>query len=83
MTPTERRVAAIYAVVLELRAVHADDDLHTLASDSLQVVRIALEIELEFQISVPLEAIERSTRVRDVASWVDARVASAVAGGRG
>lgn len=70
-TSTELRVAAIYAAVLEIERVQFDDDLYRLGCDSLQAVRIALEIERSFGIGLPLEMLETTGQVVEVAAWID------------
>lgn len=86
MTPTENRVAKIYAELLQLDRVEASDDLYELGCDSQQAVRIALQIERTFSVSLPLEIMETTGRVSDVAAWVDeqfVRETSASDGGLG
>ena len=58
LSGTERRVAEIYAAMLEVSDVSADDDIFSLGGDLLQAVRIALEIEREFNLTPTLERME-------------------------
>jgi acyl carrier protein len=74
---TERSVAQVFAEVLDLRWVGRDDDIFTLGGDSFEAVRVALELERRFQIDFPVELLESAGRVRELASWIDARIASA------
>ena len=70
-------MAQVFAEVLDLRWVGLDDDIFTLGGDSFEAVRVALELERRFQIDFPVELLESSGRVRDLAVWIDARTASA------
>jgi acyl carrier protein len=74
LSGTERRVAEIYAAMLEVSDVSADDDIFSLGGDSLQAVRIALEIEREFNLAPTLERMEESSRIRDLAAWIDTQM---------
>lgn len=76
MTETEKRLCVLYARMLNLDVVQSDDDIYTLGCDSMQAVRIALEIEREFRISLPLEIMESSGRIDDVAAWIDRQPSS-------
>ena len=71
MTPTEEEICAIYARLLALDHVAPTDDLYALGCDSQQAVRIALEIERRFGVDIPLDIMEASGVVREVAGWVD------------
>ena len=73
LSDTERRVAEIYAAMLEVGDVSADDDIFSLGGDSLQAVRIALEIEREFNLAPTLERMEELSRICDLAAWIDAQ----------
>ncbi|WP_157944577.1 phosphopantetheine-binding protein [Mangrovicella endophytica] len=75
ITSTEERVSTIYSEILELASISADDDIFSLGGDSLQAVRIALEIERAFDVSLPIEILEQSSRVSDVARWIDSQTA--------
>jgi acyl carrier protein len=70
-TETEKEVAGIYAKILGLEWVNAADDIFELGGDSLQAVQIALALERHFEISLPVETLESSSRVCDVANWID------------
>ena len=70
---TERQVAEIYQAILDLEQVLPSDDIFSLGGDSLQAVRIALEIELRFKVSLPIELLESSGGVSQIAAWLDAQ----------
>jgi acyl carrier protein len=67
----EGRVAAIYSEILEISDVRPEDDLISLGGDSLQAVRIGLEIERRFAVRLPVELLESSGCVRDMARFIE------------
>jgi acyl carrier protein len=71
MTGTESRIARICASMLELDFVGAEDDIYTLGCDSLQAVNIAIAIEREFNVGLPLQVMESSGQIKQVAAWID------------
>jgi yersiniabactin nonribosomal peptide synthetase len=71
ISKTEREVAAIYGEILEFADVRPDDDLISLGGDSLQAVRIGLELERCFSVPLPVELLETSGCVRDIAAFID------------
>jgi len=74
---TERRVAEVFATILELRWVAREDDIFSLGGDSFEAVRVALELERCFQIEFPTELLESARKVREIAVWIDAHDPSA------
>ena len=73
MTETENIIAGIVGRALEIEDVEADELLYELGPDSLQIIRIVLEIGRRLSIEIPLEAIdlERET-IASLAGWIDA-----------
>lgn len=69
------QVAAIYADVLGLATVAAEDDFFTLNGDSHQAVLLTLELESNFGIEMPVELIGDLGTVRDVAAWIGQQTA--------
>lgn len=69
-TAAEREVAAIYSSVLNVppAMISAGDDLFSLGGDSLQAIRIALELERKFGVEVTPEGLAANSRVGDVAA---------------
>jgi acyl carrier protein len=74
---TECEVAKVFAEILELQWVTADDDIFTLGGDSFEAVRVALELEHRFCVEFPVELLESAARVRDLAAWINAQHRSA------
>lgn len=75
MTPTQSIVAETYVRYLPGRAAALDDDMFTLGGDSLSAVRIILDLERRFGLTIPQETLMDHRSVRDLAAWIDARVA--------
>jgi acyl carrier protein len=74
-TAAEQEVAAIYASVLNVPGtrISPGDDLFSLGGDSLQAIRIALELERKFGVEVTPESLAASSRVGDVAARLSRR----------
>ncbi|HEV8016004.1 MAG TPA: phosphopantetheine-binding protein [Stellaceae bacterium] len=71
MTPTEQRVAAIFAEFIGVAIVTQDDDLFSLGGDSHHLVLIALELEYEFSIEMPVDTLGELGTVAKAAAWID------------
>ena len=71
MTPTEAKLARIYTDFSGISELDVDDDIYELGADSVLVVRIALQVEREFDIELPTEIFESTGSIRDVAAWID------------
>jgi acyl carrier protein len=71
MTPTEERIARIYADYLGLDCVEVEDDPFGLGADSVEAVRMALQIERDFDIKLPADTLETAGSVREVAALID------------
>ena len=69
-TEAEEQVAAIYSSVLNVPGamISPADDLFSLGGDSLQAIRVALELERTFGVEVTPESLAESSSVRDVAA---------------
>ena len=75
MTPTEARVAQIYAEFIGIGELGPEDDIYQLGADSVLVVRIALELEREFGIELPTGLFESTGSIREISSWIDRAMA--------
>jgi len=73
---TERKVAQVFADMLDLKWVSPTDDVFMLGGDSFDAVRIGLELEYRFNLDFPAEMLESSWRVCDLAVWIDAHCGS-------
>lgn len=75
---TERNVAQVFAEMLQVKRVSPADHIFTLGGDFFEAVRIALELEYRFNVEFPVEMLESSWRVCDLATWIDAHRGSQV-----
>jgi acyl carrier protein len=66
-TVVEERLAAIWADVLRLDRVGADDDFWALGGDSLRATRIISRVLEEFQVTLSLRALFDAPTVAEVA----------------
>lgn len=77
MTPTESIIAETYVRYVPGRAAALDDDMFTLGGDSLSAVRIILDLERRFGLTIPQETLLDHRSVGAMAAWIDARLAEA------
>jgi FkbH-like protein len=59
--PTEARVAAIWAELLDFPPVSVHDDFHELGGHSLALVRFAVRVRDEFGVELPVDALFTDT----------------------
>lgn len=71
MTPTEERIAEIFTEFLHMDFVEPEDNVFSLGGDSMEAVRIALEIERRFNVKLPMEEFGEAESIRDLAAWID------------
>ena len=71
LTATEVVVASVYSDILGVERLGPDDDIFEVGGDSMQAVQIALRLENQFDVEIPIETLEGSARVRDVAALID------------
>lgn len=74
MTETEATICAVCEQLLDIDNVTPEDDFFSLGGDSLQATRILLELERRFDLAIPPDVIEVDSNLRQLASWIDARV---------
>ncbi|WP_165374563.1 MULTISPECIES: non-ribosomal peptide synthetase [Sorangium] len=70
-SPTERRVAGIWASVLGAGRVGAGDDFFELGGDSLLAAQVLLRVKAAFQVDVPARRLFESPTVAGLARAVD------------
>ncbi|HEY0271461.1 MAG TPA: amino acid adenylation domain-containing protein [Sphingomonas sp.] len=70
-SPEEERLAAIWRPVLKVEAVFRDDDFFDLGGHSLLVARLLRRIEAEYGIRVPMAALFRAPKLRDMAELIE------------
>lgn len=73
MTRTETIVAETYGRHVAAADVRLEDDMFTLGGDSLSAIRIVVDLEGRFGLTIPQETLLDHRSVRDLAAWIDAR----------
>ncbi|MEV8326778.1 SDR family NAD(P)-dependent oxidoreductase [Kitasatospora sp. NPDC056731] len=73
-TPTEERLAEIYAELLGLDRVGVDDDFLELGGHSLLAAQIAARLRAEFEVDVPARVFFEGGRVADLATEIEDRI---------
>ncbi|MEA2172934.1 MAG: hypothetical protein QOD00_526, partial [Blastocatellia bacterium] len=71
-TPTEERLAAIFAQVLGLKEVGASDNFFELGGHSLLATQVISRISEAFQVEMPLDSIFESPTLKEMAGRIDA-----------
>jgi amino acid adenylation domain-containing protein len=71
-TDTERRLAAIWAALLDLDQVAVTRSFFALGGHSLKATRLLARIQAELGVTLPLEAVFRSNTIRTQAALIDA-----------
>ncbi len=77
-TPTELAIAAVWADLLGLDAVGADDDFFALGGHSLLATRIISRLRAHFAVDLPLRRLFESPTVRRLAAVVDDELLAAL-----
>jgi amino acid adenylation domain-containing protein len=72
-TPTQRRLAAIWAQLLRRKSVHEGDDFLALGGDSLLVSRLVHQVEKEFGIRLPLQTVFGNSTLSAMAKALDSK----------
>jgi len=75
-TPTEARVAELWAALLKVPRVGAEDDFFELGGDSLLATQLASRLRTALGVEVPLRALMEARTVAALAAEVDARRAA-------
>jgi tyrocidine synthetase-3 len=70
LTATEAALAAIWSEILGLDDLSADDDFFDVGGHSLKVTRLVALIHDRLGVTVPLAAVFRSPRLRDLARFI-------------
>ncbi|HEX8115922.1 MAG TPA: condensation domain-containing protein, partial [Pyrinomonadaceae bacterium] len=70
-TPVERRLAEIWAEVLKLERVGADENFFGLGGHSLLAIRCLARVREEFEVEVPLRRLFESPTVAGLAACVE------------
>jgi nonribosomal peptide synthetase DhbF len=70
-TPTERRVAAVFAQILERERIGAQDDFFGLGGTSLQAARAVLQLRRALGVEIAVRDFYAAPRVADVAHAIE------------
>ncbi|MFD4241967.1 amino acid adenylation domain-containing protein [Streptomyces sp. NPDC058525] len=81
LSPTEERVAKVWAEVLGVPVTDPDADLFSLGGHSLTAARLAAALQEEFGVRVSLVTVFQQQTVRALASFVGTATAAPAAGG--
>ena len=73
-TETEKKISAIWHLVLTARPIGVEDDLFELGGDSLTATRIASEIGSAFKLRMPISELFRASTIRGVSRYVDEQI---------
>jgi fengycin family lipopeptide synthetase D/gramicidin S synthase 2/tyrocidine synthetase-2 len=73
--PVIAEVARIFETVLGTTGATPDDNVASLGGDSLQAVKVAIELETRFQIAIPADIFESTQTIRELARWIATRQA--------
>jgi amino acid adenylation domain-containing protein len=68
--PLIAEVAGIFESVLGTTGATPEDNVSSLGGDSLQAVRVALELETRFRIAIPAAIFESMQTIRELTRWI-------------
>lgn len=69
-TPTEERVASLFAELLDLGRVDDDADFYELGGESLLAVKLMARVEHHFEVHLPLHVVFQSLTVADLSDRI-------------
>jgi acyl carrier protein len=70
----------IFDSVLGNPGATAEDNVSSLGGDSLQAVKVALELEKRFGVAMPADVFESIQTIQELARWLAGQNASPTAG---
>ncbi|HEU0016458.1 MAG TPA: amino acid adenylation domain-containing protein [Longimicrobium sp.] len=79
-TPTEEKLAELWAEVLRLERVYADDNFFDLGGHSLLATQLVTRVREAFQVELPLQRIFEAPTVAGLAEIVDQAQSQVMAG---
>jgi fengycin family lipopeptide synthetase D/gramicidin S synthase 2/tyrocidine synthetase-2 len=71
--PVIAEVARIFEAVLGTTGATPDDNVASLGGDSLQAVKVAVELETRFRIAIPVDIFESTQTIGELARWIATR----------
>lgn len=72
--PVLEQTTAIFKSVLDVSQAAPGENLASLGGDSLQAISLALELEQHFGVPVPMEKLEATESIAQLASWIKLEV---------
>jgi acyl carrier protein len=74
--PLIAELVKIFESVLGNVGATLEDNVLSLGGDSLQAIKVALELEKHFGIAIPADVFESIQTIRELARWLTVRKAS-------
>lgn len=71
--PLITEIIKLFESVLGSLRITPGDNVSSLGGDSLQAIKVALELELRFGIAIPVEVFESMQSIRELARWLTTR----------
>jgi acyl carrier protein len=78
--PLIAQLVKIFDSVLGNDGATAEDNVSSLGGDSLQAVKVALELEKHFGITIPSDVFESIQTIQELARWLSVQQASPTPG---
>lgn len=75
-TQTQRRVAAVWVEVLDLDVVYQEDDFFALGGHSLTAMQMAVRLEEQFEVKLPLRDVFMAPSMQQLAATVDTKLSA-------
>ena len=70
-TATEVRLAQLWQEQLGVAQIGRGDDFFEIGGDSLSIVRVLAQVQRQFRVELPLDAVYRATSLTDFAALID------------
>ncbi|MDB5328181.1 MAG: putative linear pentadecapeptide gramicidin synthetase LgrB [Phycisphaerales bacterium] len=80
-TPTERRIAQVFAEVLRITEPGRDDDFFAIGGHSLAAMQVVTRVNQIFHVALPMDVLFRSPTISELATVVAQKMADMVAEG--
>ena len=71
--PMTAEVARVFERIIGVADATVDDNVASLGGDSLQAVRVALELEKRFRVRIPPRIFQASGNIGELAQWIASR----------
>lgn len=74
LTPVERLIAQVWAKVLRVSAIEAEDDFFKLGGHSLLAIKLVSQVKAGLGVKIPLKAVYENPKLRDLASVIESEI---------